>query len=58
MLALLMQLVGTKDWFNIKVDKSQNKSVLQQMREMSGKTVSIDEMNRSVGHEKEMDRSR
>lgn len=43
---------------NKSVDKSQNKSVLQQMREMSGKTVSIDEMNRSVGQEKEMDRSR
>ena len=28
------------------------------MREMSGKTVSIDEMNRSAGHEKEMNRSR
>lgn len=40
------------------VDKSQNKSILQQMREMSGKTVSIDEMNRSVGHEKEMNRLR
>ena len=43
---------------NKSVDKSQNKSVLQQMREMSGKTVSIDEMNRSAGHEKEMNRSR
>lgn len=43
---------------NKSVDKSQNKSILQQMREMSGKTVSIDEMNRSAGHEKEMNRSR
>ena len=43
---------------NKSVDKSQNKSVLQQMREMSGKSISIDEMNRSVGQEKEMDRSR
>lgn len=43
---------------NKSVDKSQNKSVLEQMREMSGKTVSIEEMNRSVGHEKEMNRSR
>ena len=43
---------------NKSVDKSQNKSILQQMREMSGKTVSIDEMNRSVRQEKEMDRSR
>lgn len=43
---------------NKSVDKSQNKSILQQMREMSGKAVSIDEMNRSAGHEKEMNRSR
>lgn len=43
---------------NKSVDKSQNKSILQQMREMSGKTVSIDEMNRSAGHEKEMNRLR
>ena len=40
------------------VKPSQNKSILQQMREMSGKAVSIDEMNRSAGHEKEMNRSR
>lgn len=43
---------------NKSVDKSQNKSILQQMREMSGKTVSIDEMNRSAGHEKEVNRLR
>lgn len=43
---------------NKSIDKSQNKSILQQMREMSGKTVSIDEMNRSAGHEKEMNRLR
>lgn len=43
---------------NKSVDKSQNKSILQQMREMFGKTVSIDEMNRSAGHEKEMNRLR
>lgn len=43
---------------NKSVGKSQNKSILQQMREMSGKTVSIDEMNRSAGHEKEMNRLR
>lgn len=43
---------------NTVIDKSQNKSVLQRMRDMSGNPVSIDELNRSVGQEKEMNKSR
>ncbi|RGS30865.1 DUF3991 domain-containing protein [Eubacterium sp. AF22-8LB] len=43
---------------NVVIDKPQNKSVLQRMRDMSGNPVSIDELNRSVGQEKEMNKSR
>lgn len=43
---------------NKSVYNSQNKSVLQKMRDMSSNPVSIDELNRSVGQEKEMNKSR
>lgn len=43
---------------NKAVYNSQNKSVLQKMRDMSSNPVSIDELNRSVGQEKEMNKSR
>ena len=43
---------------NKTVYNSQNKSVLQKMRDMSSNPISIDELNRSVGQEKEMNKSR
>lgn len=43
---------------NKAVYNSQNKSVLQKMRDMSSNPVSIDELNHSVGQEKEMNKSR